>query len=59
MRWGNLSQSIITSVIYIILGGGFLVYLYLIKTGMYKKAIKNKKVNVSEIDGNGDQTNEQ
>ena len=41
MRWGNLSQSLITSIAYIVLGVGFIVALYLIQ-------YKNKK-NVKEI----------
>ena len=43
MRWGNLSQSLITSIIFVLIGSIFLIYLYL-------KDVKKDEVELVLID---------
>lgn len=44
MRWGSVSQSVVTSIIFIILGTAYLVYLYLKnnKDKMIKEEVESK-----------------
>ena len=49
MRWGNLSQSLITSIAYIILGVGFIVALYIIHY-RNKNIIETKAIELLKVD---------
>lgn len=48
MRWGKYSQSVITSIAYIVLGAGALIYLY-VKD--YKKRNSLKEIAEEKVDG--------
>lgn len=43
MRWGNVSQSVVTSIAFVIIGVGLLIYFYV-------RDFKNKKAIVEEVD---------
>ena len=49
MRWGNVSQSVVTSIAYIILGVGFIVTLYIIHF-RNKKIIEDKALDLLNIE---------
>ena len=49
MRWGEVSQSVVTSIAYIVLGVGFIVALYVLKYLNDKKTVVLTNVESAEI----------